>query len=140
MNKIISKNIKKQCFLYYLINQCPPPKNWKICRRSYIATKIKMPNPIIKLKSSEKNFAETSQIPLQNKTSPIPVSNKSIVRLVKILSFNSILGLIYFKNAIAFTMSVLLIIPIMLPCLDKTPAPLMFLSKSSFPVFAKSSS
>lgn len=137
--ELFQKILEDNVFSYYK-NQYPPPKKWKICRRSYSATKIKIPNPIIKLKSSEKNFAETSQIPLQNKTSPIPVSNKRRVRLVKTLLFNSVPRLFYFKNATAFTMSLLLIIPMRLPCLDKTPAPLMFLSKSNFPVFARSSS
>ena len=43
---------------------------------------------MIKLISSEKNFAETSYIPLQNKTSPIPVSKRRNVRFVKTIPFN----------------------------------------------------
>ena len=43
-------------------------------------------------------------------------------------------------NAKAFTMSVLLRIPTRFPFPDKTPTPLMSLSNSVFPAFAKSSS
>ena len=49
-----------------------------------MATEIKIINPTIRLTYSEKNFAETSQIPLQNKTNPIPVSKRKNVRFVKI--------------------------------------------------------
>jgi hypothetical protein len=40
--------------------------------------------------SSEKNLAETSHMPLQNKTNPTPVINKRIVRLVKIFFSKSV--------------------------------------------------
>jgi hypothetical protein len=45
-------------------------------QKRILQTEIKITSPTIRLMSSEKNFAETSQIPLQKRTSPIPVSKR----------------------------------------------------------------